>query len=170
MITGKENKTAKEEAKDQFNKFGLVDKDYIGKTCRVLIISKAGAEGVDLVGTNTIYVLDNVWNEATYEQIVARAIRYKSHAHLPEKERYVNVKRLMLVFDDEKDYFKDINAGTFNFEEMKNKILLVKAIRAQEEEIKKYQEQIKLIDPNTTKSKEKSHNRRKLFNFVEKFF
>ena len=156
MITGRESKTEKEDAKTQYNKFGLVGKDYIDKTCRIIIISKAGAEGVDLVGTNTIYVLDNVWNEATYEQIVARAIRYKSHTHLPAKEQYVNVKRILLVFEDEEEYFKDINKGTFNFEELKEKILLVKALMAEKKELQKYNQTIKGINKDTTNAKEKS--------------
>ena len=37
------------------------------------------------------------WNEATAEQIIARAIRYKSHSALPKRLRYVNVYRLLLV-------------------------------------------------------------------------
>ena len=37
------------------------------------------------------------WNEATTEQIIARAIRYKSHNALPQRLRYVNVYRLLLV-------------------------------------------------------------------------
>ena len=37
------------------------------------------------------------WNEATTEQIIARAIRYKSHDALPKSQRFVNVYRLLLV-------------------------------------------------------------------------
>ena len=63
----------------------------------VLILTKAGGEGIDLKGVRTVVVLDPPWNEAGVEQIVGRAIRYKSHEHLPEEERNVNVYNMVLT-------------------------------------------------------------------------
>jgi 3D (Asp-Asp-Asp) domain-containing protein len=40
------------------------------------------------------------------EQIIGRGIRYKSHVHLPEKERFVNVYHLYLVKPSDKKYLK----------------------------------------------------------------
>lgn len=63
-----------------------------GKT-PVLLISGAGSAGLDLKGTKLMQILEPHWNEKTIDQVRGRAIRYKSHAHLPEKERHVEVQR-----------------------------------------------------------------------------
>ena len=63
---------------------------------QVLIITMAGSEGLDLKGVRNIIILDPVWNPATYEQIIGRGIRYKSHTHLPKNERFVDIYMLIL--------------------------------------------------------------------------
>ncbi len=52
---------------------------------------------MDLKGTNAIFILDPPWNEATLEQAIGRAIRYKSHAALPKDQRYVEVYTMYSV-------------------------------------------------------------------------
>ena len=66
----------------------------------VLIITRAGGESIDLKGVKNVVVLDPPWNDASLQQIVGRAIRYKSHFHLPREERNVNVYFLSLVKPD----------------------------------------------------------------------
>lgn len=66
----------------------------------VLIITRAGGESIDLKGVQNVVVLDPPWNDASLEQIVGRAIRFKSHLHLPKEERKVNVYFLSLVKPD----------------------------------------------------------------------
>lgn len=67
--------------------------DYnTGKT-KVLLVSSAGAEGLDLKGTKSVSVAEPHWTDSKIEQVIARGIRYKSHAHLPENERKVVVRR-----------------------------------------------------------------------------
>ena len=63
----------------------------------VLIITSAGGEGIDLKGVRNIIVLDPVWNYAKLRQIIGRGVRYKSHAHLPECDRKVNVLKMVLL-------------------------------------------------------------------------
>lgn len=58
-----------------------------------LLISGAGAEGLDLKGTKLMQIMEPHWNEELINQVRGRAIRYKSHAHLPEHERHVSVER-----------------------------------------------------------------------------
>jgi len=67
-----------------------------GKT-DVLVITKAGGEGLDLKGVRSIFVLDPPWNDSSLQQIIGRAIRYESHAHLPLAERRVDVYMARLV-------------------------------------------------------------------------
>jgi SNF2 family DNA or RNA helicase len=64
---------------------------------KVLLISGAGAEGLDLKGTKLVQVMEPHWNNARIDQVVGRAVRHKSHAHLPENERHVKVQRFYAV-------------------------------------------------------------------------
>jgi len=63
----------------------------------VLIITTAGSEGLDLKGVRNMIILDPVWNPATMEQIIGRAVRFRSHIHLPEEERNVTVYPIILA-------------------------------------------------------------------------
>jgi SNF2 family DNA or RNA helicase len=64
---------------------------------QVLIITAAGAEGIDLKGVRNIIVLDPVWNDAKLKQIIGRGARYESHEHLPLEDRLVNVYKMVLT-------------------------------------------------------------------------
>jgi hypothetical protein len=50
-----------------------------------------------LRGTNDIILMEPSWNDAGQKQVIGRAIRYLSHAHLPESQRKVNVYKLYMV-------------------------------------------------------------------------
>jgi SNF2 family DNA or RNA helicase len=62
-----------------------------GKT-PVLLISGSGSEGLDTKGTKLVQLLDPHWNGERLNQTIGRANRYKSHEHLPEKERTIRVE------------------------------------------------------------------------------
>lgn len=86
LIDGKSSQYERQQIVNDFNddKFPL------------LIISSAGSEGLDLKGVRDVYLLEPGWNFVKEEQSMARAIRYKSHIHLPKNERTVTVHRLIL--------------------------------------------------------------------------
>lgn len=67
--------------------------DYNTGKIKQLLISGAGAEGLDLKGTKLMQILEPHWNEELINQVRGRSIRYKSHSHLPEDERHVEVQR-----------------------------------------------------------------------------
>jgi hypothetical protein len=71
--------------------------DYNKGHVPVLLISSAGSEGLDLKGTKHVVLAEPHWQEEKINQIRGRAIRYKSHSHLPEEERHVEVQRLHAV-------------------------------------------------------------------------
>ena len=81
LFTGEMSDAKKKEAVRVYNS---------GKV-KALLISGAGAEGLDLKGTRMVQVLEPHWNKARLDQAIGRAIRFKSHAHLPENERHVDV-------------------------------------------------------------------------------
>jgi SNF2 family DNA or RNA helicase len=67
-----------------------------GKT-KVLLISSAGAEGLDLKGTRSVIILEPYWNDSRVQQVIGRAVRYGSHSNLPKSERKVEVFQMVLV-------------------------------------------------------------------------
>lgn len=72
----------------------LVRKYNEGKL-RTLLLSSAGAEGLDLKGTRLIQLLDPHWNNEKLKQVKGRGARYMSHADLPEEERNLLVQRYL---------------------------------------------------------------------------
>jgi SNF2 family DNA or RNA helicase len=63
---------------------------------KILLITKAGGEGLDLTETRNVILMEPNWNSSEDEQIIGRAIRYNSHKYLPPNERNVKVYRLMM--------------------------------------------------------------------------
>lgn len=82
--------TTKEQKEYQKNMFNSRD-------AYVMLISKAGAEGLDLKETRHVVFMESNWNEALDQQIIGRAVRRFSHAGLPEEQRNVKVWRVMMV-------------------------------------------------------------------------
>lgn len=81
-FTGKMKKVERDRLVQDFNE---------GKK-RVLLISSAGGEGLDLKGTRLMQVMEPHWNAEKLKQVEGRGIRYKSHDHLPPDERKVTVQ------------------------------------------------------------------------------
>ncbi len=71
--------------------------DYNDNKTKVLLITMAGSEGLDLKETRQVVLFEPVWNPSTEEQIIGRAVRRNSHANLPLKERRVDVYKLLMV-------------------------------------------------------------------------
>jgi len=63
----------------------------------VLVISPAGAESMDLKGVRHVVMMAPSWTHAFESQIIGRAQRYRSHAHLPPSQRTVDVWKLCLT-------------------------------------------------------------------------
>lgn len=69
--------------------------DYNADKLRVLLMSSAGGEGLDLKGTRLVQLLEPHWNEPKLEQVEGRGARFGSHAHLPKEERKLHVQRYL---------------------------------------------------------------------------
>jgi SNF2 family DNA or RNA helicase len=70
-------------------------KDYNANKLRALIISSAGAEGLDLKGTRLVQLLEPHFNNEKIKQIIGRAARYKSHEALPPEKQRVKVQHYL---------------------------------------------------------------------------
>jgi hypothetical protein len=91
-------------------RYNAPENDY-GDDIRVFIFTDAAAEGISLHSVRGVHLI----NESTYSsrmnQVIGRAIRYKSHERLPEDEREVTVFRYRLWVSDDR-----ISADQFNYE------------------------------------------------------
>lgn len=88
MITGDKNLTpnVKTELK------AITSKDNInGEKVKVVIVSRAGSEGLDFKNIRQTHILDPWYNLNRQEQIIGRSIRNLSHCNLPFEERNVEV-------------------------------------------------------------------------------
>lgn len=60
-----------------------------GELIKVLLVSKTGAEGLDLKGVRQVHVFEPYWDKSREDQVKARGVRLGSHDHLPHAEREV---------------------------------------------------------------------------------
>ncbi len=63
----------------------------------ILLISSSGAEGLSTLGTRVVHILEPYWNYERSLQVMARGIRFRSHEHLPENERNVQVYMYLAI-------------------------------------------------------------------------
>ena len=70
-------------------------KNYNTGKIPILLGSNSAREGLNLLGTRLVQLMEPAFNAGALEQAQARAIRYKSHAHLPENERNVLIQKFI---------------------------------------------------------------------------
>ena len=74
---------------------------YNDNKIKILFISKAGSEGLDLKNTRNIIIMESSWNENLIEQIIGRGVRYKSHESLSKSKRNVTIYKLYTIKPEE---------------------------------------------------------------------
>jgi superfamily II DNA or RNA helicase len=79
FITGDIEADERSEIIKAFNNKNNID----GSIIKILMISSAGAEGLDLKNVMSVHIMEPYWNYGRIEQIIARAVRYKSHEDYP---------------------------------------------------------------------------------------
>ena len=72
-----------------------------GNLIKVLLISSAGAEGLDLKNIRCIHIMEPYWNEIKIKQVIGRGVRRNSHIDLPLKDRNVKVFRYYSILSDQ---------------------------------------------------------------------
>jgi hypothetical protein len=68
-----------------------------GKNIKLIMISPAGAEGLNLNNVRQVHILEPYWHEVRIEQVIGRALRYCHHKDLPLEERKVDIFRYKMV-------------------------------------------------------------------------
>jgi len=85
LFTGEVDSLFRGEIQRAFNN----PKNKHGEYLQILLLSRTGAEGLDLKNIRSIHILEPHFNMSRIFQIKYRGIRYKSHEILPKKEQNV---------------------------------------------------------------------------------
>lgn len=72
-------------------KFASSQKNAKGEFVKVILISKAAAEGLDFKCIRQVHIMDPWYNMSRIEQIIGRSVRNQSHCALPFRERNVEI-------------------------------------------------------------------------------
>jgi hypothetical protein len=107
-----------------------------GENISLLLISKTGAEGLDLKNVRHVHITEPYWNMARIEQIIARAVRYKSHVEMAQKDRnvqpYVYLSDYPKTFDPKKKKEHTTDVQLYS-DSVKNKKLIMNFLIAMTE-------------------------------------
>jgi hypothetical protein len=122
--TGNEDPEVKEIARNIYN--GLWDKvpdeiasrlkkvapnNMYGDIVKMIMITKAGAEGINLKNTRFVHIMEPYWHKTRTDQVIGRARRIGSHLELPEDMRNVQVFLYLSVFSESQmkgDQYKEL--------------------------------------------------------------
>jgi hypothetical protein len=81
-----------------FSQNNAADMKYItraenknGELVKVILITKAGSEGLDFKNIRQVHIMEPWYNMSRIDQIVGRAVRNFSHCRLPFEERNVQI-------------------------------------------------------------------------------
>ncbi len=78
----------------------------------IIYLSDAGGQGLDFKEITYAIVYEPSVNDSREEQFIGRAVRYRSHSHLPPEKRHVTVLRLYLCVPDDVVQSSSVRRGT----------------------------------------------------------
>jgi hypothetical protein len=88
---------------------GITDEDNKdGYKVKVVLISKAGSEGIDFKFIRQVHILEPWYNMNRIEQIIGRAVRNLSHKDLPFEKRNVQIFMHGTILDDNTEEAADL--------------------------------------------------------------
>ena len=73
----------------------------LGEIIKVLMITSAGSEGINLRNTRYVHIMEPYWHPVRTEQVIGRARRICSHQGLPKALQTVEVFVYLMTFTDE---------------------------------------------------------------------
>ena len=80
------------------NKMDEIINEYNNGLFDVLLLSSAASESITLLNTRQLHIMEPHFNEAKINQVIGRAIRYKSHDKLPIDQREIKIYHWCSVF------------------------------------------------------------------------
>ncbi len=111
------DKALREQNKKLFNS----KENKNGDVIKIIMISPAGAEGINLRNCRQVHILEPYWNEVRIEQVIGRAIRQCHHSELPMDERTVDVFRYKMIRKNGKETSDEMME---NISRRKNNLLI----------------------------------------------
>ena len=94
---------------NDFEVKGLTGEDNKdGNKVKIVLISKAGSEGIDLKFIRQVHILEPWYNMNRIEQIIGRAVRNFSHKDLPFEERNVEIYMHGTILDKNTEEAADL--------------------------------------------------------------
>jgi superfamily II DNA or RNA helicase len=76
------------------------DDNKFGNKIKVLIMTEAAQEGLNLLAVRRLHILEQPVNKTSLDQVVGRAVRYQSHVMLPEDQRDVTILNYFISLED----------------------------------------------------------------------
>jgi superfamily II DNA or RNA helicase len=118
MITGK--KSISQDNSNDLAYFNSSENKY-GENVKVVLISKAGAEGLDFKNVRQIHIMEPWYNMNRIEQIIGRGVRNLSHCNLPFEERNVEIYlHATLITNDERSREECVDLYVYRMAERKS--------------------------------------------------
>ena len=78
----------------------VLDNNF-GEIIKVIMITASGAEGISLMSTKYVHIVEPYWHPVRIDQVIGRARRICSHKNLPESDRTVDVFLYLMSFTEE---------------------------------------------------------------------
>jgi len=91
-------KLVPDEISDRLRK--ISDTNKYGNIVKVIMITRAGAEGINLKNTRFVHIMEPYWHKTRIDQVVGRARRIGSHLDLEPELRNVQVFQYISVFSE----------------------------------------------------------------------
>lgn len=124
-----------EDYKEKVVKIYNSKENAYGEILKCLMISAAGAEGLDLKATRQVHIMDPYWHDVRIDQVIGRANRFMSHIDLPEKDRTVDVFRYMSVLPKGAKYEEKESTDQYIYEIAMKKLRVTEEIKRTLKEI-----------------------------------
>jgi hypothetical protein len=74
--------------------------NFLGEVIKIMMITAAGAEGINLKNTRYVHIVEPYWHMVRLEQVIGRARRICSHADLPAELRTIQVFLYISTFSE----------------------------------------------------------------------
>ena len=104
MIYNNDLDSLPESIKEQLKEKQMYTKGNLrGEIIRVLMITKAGAEGLSLKHVRQVHLIEPYWNRVRTDQVIGRANRTCSHMSLNEDERNFRTYEYIMKFPSDKE-------------------------------------------------------------------
>ena len=71
-----------------------------GKEVKIILLSPAGSEGIELRNTRQCHIMEPYWNETRITQVIGRVNRQCSHKDLPMKDRIIDIFRYKMIMNN----------------------------------------------------------------------